>query len=857
MHDLACLESLFFIYPNAAIVVVGQESDLQSLVVHQASVQRQGYCLILHGPQPTAEVHSIIYQLQRMFGGLYVPSNGVLLNSVSHVTRHLELPSTIPVFQEVLHIGAPVAGMTAVDLSRYIWKRSISDYRENSTFICAVDCVRFIPKGSSLVSLLLSSFRSGTHPDVAATGALRPLLSDIVVLPYWLSAEPKFTDHWEKSGNRPGFTDRSTDLHAPRPKRFRQDYWYTISHKLWLPLNWALPHERNIFTRSVIALVLDEFNLNLFSSPFQPIDATDNAGLSMDQLRIKTPLDQFRRLMTDEQRLMERYFMTEDLGMSGAIGSYRTFKHVRIVGAMTSESVVVMIRMDAPGSASSEVKCGLLADLNTWLNNVILDGPDSVVTIYITAAMANSSCSLADVSPHSATSRFVARIVNVSESVTVISHSAKRCDLLVRMAHSLLVIYPGIQSMVTCETPASTDIELIRLPDMDWYNVPDDFGLSRGKSFLISKVTTEYVLVLDDDFTASFDSCLECMIMRMRSRLHSAVLPIDILCVPILEDERSFGAFRGTISVSDVRFAIEPFVRSTTPDGCARVDICPMVFLGRTRRLKTFDWNPDLPVGEHELFFLRNQYHGIQVAVCSDSSFTHLRESPEHISGEYSQRRARQQELMNSVFSDIGIGRTYYFFSKYSHLSYEDFSSLMSKNINPYSVRDDSSESNELLQGPPFPCLVFLMYSQPPIQEKHGVIPPWESCKCLYLVPATPQKSNDVYQKVDIVVYEADDKKIFFIFETLRKFFFHFVFIVDEGTAPLSTPLIQQLGKLQDTKMKLLTGRGIVGLSRDFAWLLSSPDVLRYLRGPLNGISVQECIRQWSSVFEHSTLTVI
>ena len=38
-------------------------------------------------------------------------------------------------------------------------------------------------------------------------------------------------------------------------------------------------------------------------------------------------------------------------------------------------------------------------------------------------------------------------------------------------------------------------------------SVPYDFGLSRGKTLLIEMTRTEFVLVLDDDFTHSMHSC--------------------------------------------------------------------------------------------------------------------------------------------------------------------------------------------------------------------------------------------------------------------------------------------------------------------------------------------------------------
>ena len=60
--------------------------------------------------------------------------------------------------------------------------------------------------------------------------------------------------------------------------------------------------------------------------------------------------------------------------------------------------------------------------------------------------------------------------------------------------------------------------------------------LTRGKRLLAQLARTEFILVLDDDFVRSPLSCVECMVLHMRSRLHSLSLPFDLLGFPILED---------------------------------------------------------------------------------------------------------------------------------------------------------------------------------------------------------------------------------------------------------------------------------------------------------------------------------
>lgn len=218
-------------------------------------------------------------------------------------------------------------------------------------------------------------------------------------------------------------------------------------------------------------------------------------------------------------------------------------------------------------------------------------------------------------------------------------------------------------------------------------DVPFDFGLSRGKKLLVSRVETEFILVLDDDFVRSPLSCLECMLWHMRSHLHSLTLPFDMLGFPILEDERNFGAFRGRLRPTSNRLFLDPLVADASADGCTRVGIHPMAFLGRTARLREFKFQDNLQVGEHEQFFFSNRYLGLQAAVCFDSTFPHFRVQ---MKGAYEQRRKRMQELMTKEFTKIGFPSMMYLLQKYDALSGLDHAEFISKDVPPWHISDDT-----------------------------------------------------------------------------------------------------------------------------------------------------------------------
>lgn len=283
---------------------------------------------------------------------------------------------------------------------------------------------------------------------------------------------------------------------------------------------------------------------------------------------------------------------------------------------------------------------------------------------------------------------------DVEDHVTVVAHCAERCHLLDRLGKSFREVYERLPIIVTCECaedehcPEPVEGQHASIAGMTVVRVPYDFGLSRGKTLLTRLAKTEFVLVLDDDFVHSFHSCLECMLWRMRSRYHSLWRPFDILGFPVLEDERLFGAFRGRLRIASHQMFLEPMIEQITPDGCLRLDICPMVFLARTARLRIFKFQEDLRVGEHEQFFYSNAYLGLQVAVCFDSSYPHFRVNT--MSAGYVKRRERMPALMKSAFEKLGFQRAMFLFKKYDLANAEDYDELLDKTVPPWYISDDT-----------------------------------------------------------------------------------------------------------------------------------------------------------------------
>ena len=903
--QLAAIESVFYNYPYANVLLLG--NDLARSLVNDSmeSLEAKGYCLTFLDPS-TVEVplipnqrtgsfvhqQAVVYHLQLQYGGLYVPLDGALLNTVEYVLAPLGISlDDVAIFQEIEKSNSSDS-FNSSDFHRFLWQRPYNDFHESQ--ICSLHCLRYIPKNSALVNPFIRSLASGgEHPDAVLTKLVKPVLSSVVVLPSWLITEPKFPDHWTQFGSSSGYSDSSTDLFSPRQHRYRFDYWLVVSNKLWLPWSMGKAHEMNILSLSVVALVQQQMSLNLFPQQVCPLFASSPPVVV---IAIKSPLDQIERLSTNEQILMRKFFHPREAGLPGDTGGYRTFRHLKIVGdpgvthvrvTLTSNHNITFycragVYHDACSAAvgpGSAVKiCAPMAVANAVVSLLSYGGGDAHTGLVTITAQAEAIVTCEPLIPSSpiddATStrvNFTGLVIDPIAAVTVIAHSGGRCDLLPRMMNSIQSGYPGMKGIVTCEcAPDDTRCPIIPtlsnspIPSTDWFSVPFDFGLSRGKQFLISKVATDFVLVLDDDFTLSFNTCIECLLWRLKSQVHSAVLPFDIVGFPLLEDERSFGAFRGTIRVADTKFFIEPFTHSDTPDGCVRVDICPMVFLARTERIKTFQWNPTLPVGEHEEFFFANKRLGIQVGVCSDSSFTHFRPDPEGMTSEYKQRRGRQKALMNSALSSSGIGQTYYFFHKYSHQNEQDFEQLSLKNVHPYYVRDDSGEALDAIPGPLRFCYFGILSgtdSQSAAYRSrlraHGSfynrVDALGVGKLVFLVSAAGRVDSALMKEraqFNDIVWVPDVDRSQFILEFFRKFVFCYLFLVDAQVEPQLRPFGTMLDQVENREMKVFVAPGLLGLSRDIHSLLSHPMNLKYLRRSGEPTDTLDEIRAWMQSFD-------
>eukprot|EP00397_Hematodinium_sp_SG-2012_P004248 GEMP01004259.1.p1 GENE.GEMP01004259.1~~GEMP01004259.1.p1 ORF type:complete len:1060 (+),score=211.55 GEMP01004259.1:149-3328(+) len=730
--------------------------------------QQQLVQIVSDGSHRTLAVlwQAFIVCVQHHYGGIYLPQSGMLLGSLFAKVPHVDASSR-PIFFEWILPQAMDWGLTYDDIAQ---PRSHTDIKPNETAVCWdwQICLSYFPNTAQALTRSLAQryLHSVLDPGLAArdpheimTSEMRPLLQkqEVVLLPFWMFLESHFPDHYVEYSDEVSDLERHSQLYAPRPHREQADWMLVHTNKLWVPFSYGPRWARGALKNSVMDLAFSVQSLHLSPMPYKTLFYTDAEAVGdYSALDLHDPTDIVGRFLSRDV-LNQMELRTENM-LPGIVGGFRSFGRTRVVGKTLSGKVVVRIRttrnehffcrvearsvvisaidvyvssaftrcqsgVQPQGARYAWSVCGSIQEVNAAINLLSYRATNTSEPFALAVATLGAECLSPDTEPTVAKEWLLLQ-EDVDKSITVAAHSGGRCDLVTRMAESLQLSYPNVSIIATCECEEGTNCnyETTRpspsLP-LTVYNAPYDAGLSRGKMFLTSAVTTEFILILDDDFVLSTHSCLECMALHLRSNWHSHLLPLDIIGFPVLEDERNFGAYRGTMRIKSHRLLLEPFTKEHSFDGCFRVDFCPMVYLARTERMRMFKWKPELKVGEHEHFFYTNMRQGITTAVCFDSSFAHARMLSVNadVQGKYKARRDRFMELMLEAFGQAGVLTVMYNFHKYSHQSTRHFEILLEKHMEPWHVRDDTAGS--AMEPVASMMLTLIMVFSPPENEQY------------------------------------------------------------------------------------------------------------------------------------------
>ncbi len=180
-----------------------------------------------------------------------------------------------------------------------------------------------------------------------------------------------------------------------------------------------------------------------------------------------------------------------------------------------------------------------------------------------------------------------------------------------------------------------------------WIPLPYDIGVSAGRNALVDRVTTPYLLLLDDDYVFTEATSIETMVSTMEE-----FPQIDILAGVVVDRGRKPRRICRTTRLVD-----GVLLRSRVPKaqiGPIRFwDYVPQFFLAKTDAVRRVRWRDAYKIGgEHEAFFLDAQAHGVTVAEHTGVVIHHFQRRTDWYRAKRN-RRCRDYEAM--FMSDFGI----------------------------------------------------------------------------------------------------------------------------------------------------------------------------------------------------------
>ena len=267
------------------------------------------------------------------------------------------------------------------------------------------------------------------------------------------------------------------------------------------------------------------------------------------------------------------------------------------------------------------------------------------------------------------------KCTNYVECVTVVTKTAKRPLLVIRMAKSIRDIKGyDLPIIVFDDGPDEYDEvvrqEIAQFPLLE-YNIvddDDDLGISLGRNLAVSRVKTKYSLFADDDTIITNKTILEKAVDILESTDASVV-------GGHFSYDKEFSGFMKFGVYGDANFTqLMHFEGSCSEENitipsyprCVICDLTDNMFLAKTKDiLEVGGWSSELKVSEHKDIFLRLKAAGKKVVYCGDFQILNKRveENSELNSKDYTYKRRTRFKEMRLLFKNrwninrvLGVG---------------------------------------------------------------------------------------------------------------------------------------------------------------------------------------------------------
>lgn len=242
------------------------------------------------------------------------------------------------------------------------------------------------------------------------------------------------------------------------------------------------------------------------------------------------------------------------------------------------------------------------------------------------------------------------------ERVTAAIKTFERPDRMNRIVDSIKEFYPTMPIIVADDSKRPTPRK-----DVDYHCLPFDIGLSAGRNYMLEQVTTEYVLILDDDWVFVPQTRIEKMIRIIENN------DIDILAGDWSNNQPTICA---EIVPHDDSTILELKSKEINPEAdFTYCDFTHNFLLTKPETLLSFGgWDNELKVMEHVDFALRVKENNVKLALTTKVAI-HFTQTLKRNEDNMNYKKYRQRKhFMKTSMKKRGIkklinytGRTKYY----------------------------------------------------------------------------------------------------------------------------------------------------------------------------------------------------
>jgi glycosyltransferase involved in cell wall biosynthesis len=204
----------------------------------------------------------------------------------------------------------------------------------------------------------------------------------------------------------------------------------------------------------------------------------------------------------------------------------------------------------------------------------------------------------------------------IESSVTILIKTFERHNCLIKLISSIREYYKNIKICVCDDSYHHKPIY-----NVEYFALPYNCGTSFGRNFLVSKVRTKYLLMLDDDFIFNDRTNLNTLMEILEE------YPIDLIAGDIIEAGKNPGLRRiGTFHLERKELFIERGTFHKQFEYFYLCDYVPNFFMSTKNCIEQIGgWDASLKGQEHWAFFFK-AWKKIKIAFCPEVRVIHHRE---------------------------------------------------------------------------------------------------------------------------------------------------------------------------------------------------------------------------------------